>query len=143
MKNPEQDGMKFDNEKNDYTLMPWAELLEVQEVLMFGAKKYAPDNWKKVSKLRYFSAALRHIIEEWWLKKVRKDHESGSHPLAHAICDLLFIMYLDKQDEIQVSSMAKPEGPKNDFLAVSEFEKGLKIIGKAFHGNGMGGDGDC
>lgn len=66
---------------------------EVAKVLTFGARKYAPDNWRKLDNLRarYIGAALRHITEE--LKEpAHKDAESGLDGLAHAICCLMFVL---------------------------------------------------
>jgi hypothetical protein len=59
------EGKKFDSGKLDYTLVPWKQMDEVVKVLMFGAKKYDRDNWKKVpqARRRYVAAAYRHLNE--------------------------------------------------------------------------------
>ena len=41
-------GVKYDSDKPKWNLLPWDELEDVVKVLTFGAKKYAPDNWKFV-----------------------------------------------------------------------------------------------
>jgi hypothetical protein len=96
--NPVLPGTKLDKGKPDFSLLPWDSIEEVVKVLDFGAKKYSKDNWRKVkfAKCRYFAAAVRHIITEWWVHGRTKDEESGYHPLAHAICCLLFLMEFDK-----------------------------------------------
>ena len=84
-------GRKFDGGKLEYGLLPPLALEETVKVLTFGAQKYERDNWKKVpdSKRRYFDAMERHI---WAYKKGEQmDPESGIHPLAHAMCCLMFL----------------------------------------------------
>lgn len=85
-------GTKYDQEKSRYDLIPPVALEEFVRVLTFGAKKYAPDNWRKVpdGRRRYFAAAQRHI---WAYKRGEKiDEESNCHHLACAITDLMFIL---------------------------------------------------
>ena len=88
-------GRKFDKDKPRWDLLPWHALLKVVEVLTFGARKYAPDNWRYVEgwRERYHSAALRHIVA--WSMGERNDPETGIHHLSHAICCLMFLMELD------------------------------------------------
>lgn len=94
-------GVKYDQEKAQYGLLPPNALHEVAEVLTFGAVKYAPENWRKVpdAKRRYFDAAQRHI---WaWKRGEIDDSETGLNHLSHAICCLMFMIELDyvKEDE--------------------------------------------
>lgn len=50
-------------------------------------------NWEKgISFSRLYRGALHHLIA-WWSGEER-DVESGLHPLAHAICGLMFILAL-------------------------------------------------
>lgn len=85
-------GRKDDADKTDWSLMPWKELEDVAKVLTYGAKKYAPDNWKHVEnhRDRYFSAAMRHVLA--WREGELADPETGLPHLAHAVCCLLFLM---------------------------------------------------
>lgn len=85
------DGEKYDDEKPRMDLIPPYMEEEVAMVLAFGAQKYAPDNWRKVTPLRsrYLAAAQRHINA---LKKGEQmDPESGLHHAAHAACCLMFL----------------------------------------------------
>ena len=88
-------GNKHDDRKLDYSLMPWKPLDEVVKVLMFGAIKYGRHNWKLVSdaKRRYLSAAYRHINAH--AEGIANDEESNLNHLAHAICCLIFILWID------------------------------------------------
>lgn len=89
-------GMKFDDGKRDFTLLPWDSVESIVEVLEFGAKKYSRDNWRYVddAKHRYTKAALRHMIA--YTKGEIDDPESGMPHLAHLGCCILFLMELDK-----------------------------------------------
>lgn len=85
-------GTKYDDDKDRWDLLPWEETRQIVQVLTYGAKKYAPDNWRKVPEWRnrYFSALLRHL---WaWFIGERLDPETGFNHLAHAGCCLLFLM---------------------------------------------------
>ena len=89
-------GMKFDTDKRDFTLLPWDSIEQIVQVLEFGAQKYSRDNWRYVedAKHRYTKAALRHMIA--YTKGEIDDPESGMPHLAHLGCCLLFLMELDK-----------------------------------------------
>ena len=94
------EGIKYDNDKPEYGLLPPHALEEVAKVLTFGAKKYDRENWKKLDDLqrRYFDAAQRHL---WALKRSEKhDPESGLHHAAHALACLLF--YLESELNVDI-----------------------------------------
>ena len=97
--NPENDpkaGRKFDVDKNRWDLLPWNAVAEIVKVLTFGARKYAPNNWRYVPEARdrYFSALHRHM-QAWWDGE-KFDPETGLPHLAHAGCCLLFLLSLEK-----------------------------------------------
>jgi hypothetical protein len=85
-------GVKYDGEKPDYSLIPPNALDDVAKVLTFGAQKYDRYNWKKLDNLdnRYFAAAQRHM----WalLKDESHDPETGVHHAAHAVCCMMFLL---------------------------------------------------
>jgi len=90
-------GRKFDGGKLQYGLLPPLALLEVVDVLTYGAQKYDDENWRKVPNAidRYFDAMQRHA---WaWKQGEVNDPESGKHHLAHAICCAMFIIELSKK----------------------------------------------
>ena len=91
-------GVKYDNDKPKWNLLPWSELEDVVRVLTFGAKKYAPDNWKFVNDAnnRYMDAAMRHLVARQ--QGELSDNESDEFHIAHAICCLLFMLWHDKND---------------------------------------------
>ena len=91
-------GRKFDGGKPRFGLIPPNALLEVVDVLTYGAQKYDDENWKKVpdSKRRYFDAAQRHL---WaWKSGEQNDQETGKNHLAHALCCLMFLYEHDTID---------------------------------------------
>ena len=87
------EGMKFDQDKPRYELLPVGPIEDTVKVLTYGAKKYEAWNWKKVvaeNPERYYAAALRHILA--WRKGELLDEETGLPHLAHAMCCLVFLM---------------------------------------------------
>lgn len=88
-------GVKYDNGKPQWSLLPFRALTQVVEVLTYGAKKYAPDNWKKVpdARRRYIDAGFRHLTA--YTTGETNDPETGKHHLAHAICCLLYLVAFD------------------------------------------------
>jgi len=91
-------GVKHDQEKERYDLVPVLALEEVAKVLTAGAMKYDDENWRKVPNgtRRYFSAAQRHLA--WVRKGQTHDQETKLHHYAHAITNLMFL--LEKELEI-------------------------------------------
>jgi hypothetical protein len=89
------DGSKHDQEKPRWDLLPLRAAERVVDVLTYGARKYAPDNWRLVkdARRRYYAAAFRHLTA-WWLG-ASIDSESGLPHLAHAACCLLFLLELE------------------------------------------------
>lgn len=87
-------GMKFDNGKLLYSLIPPETLKALAEVLTYGAQKYAPNNWQKVENgdIRYMDALFRHL--EAFRSGETHDPESGMHHLAHVLTNVAFLHYI-------------------------------------------------
>jgi len=92
-------GIKWDHDKPRFDLIPPYIEEEVAKVLTFGARKYAPDNWKKVpdGKRRYLSAIRRHY--QAFRKGEQLDPETGLHHMAHLICCAMFLGEADLTNE--------------------------------------------
>lgn len=72
-------------------------LSQVVDVLAFGARKYAPRGWEKgIEYSRCFSAAIRHIYA-WYIEGERNDPETGLSHLAHAACEILFLVAFEER----------------------------------------------
>lgn len=70
-------------------------LVELGRVLAFGARKYEAWSWTKGKDWsRDYAAAQRHLAA-WWSGE-DEDAESGLPHLAHAICDLMFLLVSEK-----------------------------------------------
>ena len=92
------DFVKADSGKLQWSLLPFEELKDVVRVLMLGAKKYTPDKWKKCDDVtRYKDALMRHVIS--YICGDKTDDESRLSHLAHAICNCLFLMWIDNTKE--------------------------------------------
>lgn len=91
-------GLKYDDGKLRYDLIPVNALEQVARVLRFGAKKYGDNNWRITKpETRYTAAAMRH--GEAYRKGETNDPESGIHHLAHRICCDLFLLQIDIENE--------------------------------------------
>ena len=85
------EGIKFDDEKIRWDLLPWDALEEVAKVMTFGAKKYGDRNWEKgIAYGRLIRAAIGHITD--WAMRRDVDSETGLSHLAHAGCCVLFLL---------------------------------------------------
>lgn len=81
---------------------------QVRDVLEYGLRKYGKKNsWQQVpdGKERYMSAMFRHLIDNETGLPYDIDHideESGLPSYAHALCNMIFLIWLDlKQSECQ------------------------------------------
>jgi hypothetical protein len=85
--------LKFDSAKTDMSQLPLADLELLAQVLEYGAKKYTRDNWKQGGghdPNRLIAACLRHLAA--YQEGEKRDPESGLPHIAHACCNLVFIM---------------------------------------------------
>ena len=90
-------GLKFDQGKTRFGLLVPEFVRAVAEIVTFGAAKYAPNNWQHVESERYVDALLRHIYA--WLEGEQVDQESHLHHLAHAACNIMFLMWKEEHDD--------------------------------------------
>lgn len=98
MENSPEKGIKYDESKVDWNLLPLDVIQDVGLVFMHGAKKYSPDNWKHVEpKERYFAATLRHLTAHQSGEYI--DNDSGLPHIHHAIASLLILAKRIKMEE--------------------------------------------
>ena len=95
-------GKKYDGRDGDspmkdrWDLLPLDCIEDVVKILSFGSKKYGDNSWQQVSEFedRYYAALMRHLVE--WRKGNKIDEESGLSHLSHAMCNLVFLCWNDK-----------------------------------------------
>lgn len=89
------EAIKFDSSKPEPALLSPIFLEEVSKVLTYGKRKYFEHNWRKgFIWSRPLGAALRHIFS--WMGGEDLDPETGISHLAHAACNLMFLIEFQK-----------------------------------------------
>lgn len=100
-----EEGTKFDSGKPDWALLPLEAVEECVKVMTFGAKKYEPNNWKKIKDpMRYKAAMFRHMTAIERGEKV--DPESGLMHISHVLCNAVFLTWF----EINPTTKAEEKG---------------------------------
>lgn len=97
--------LRYNQNKTMYDLIPWEWERALAEIFTFGAKKYAPHNWKKSLNTTdhaqvvqdRLASARRHIAA--WQSGERDDPESKVHHLAQASWNLLMIFWYDLHEK--------------------------------------------
>lgn len=90
------DFQKTDDDKPRLDLWPTEALNAGGRAFGFGAKKYAPGNWRKCpDPARYVAATMRHLAA--WNGGELRDAESGLSHLDHAIASLAMLVGLVEQ----------------------------------------------
>ena len=92
-----KEGMKYDQDKPMYNLLPPNAIDDMAKVMTFGANKYSPNSWQDVENglERYRAALLRHTFA--MQRGEVLDQESGLPHSAHAMCCAAFINELEKE----------------------------------------------
>lgn len=87
-------GIKYDDGKLRYDLIPPEVLEELAKIYTFGANKYGDDNWKSLSNpdSRFYAALIRHIQE--FRKGIMFDEESTFHHLSHALWNISALLWI-------------------------------------------------
>lgn len=89
-------GVKFDHGKTRYDLFTQEALDQIGQVLTYGATKYAARNWEKgIPYGRVFAAIMRHMWAWWGGEK--NDPDTGLNHLAHAGCNIVFLLTYEKR----------------------------------------------
>jgi hypothetical protein len=117
-------GVKYDQDKPRWSLLPMDLIEATVKVLTDGAKKYADNNWKYVRPFRerYYDALMRHIMA--WNQGEEFDPESGLPHLAHAMCCMVFLHEGPDEDADNFDGL-RPDFPDGTY----KYEPG--VIGRA------------
>ncbi len=93
--------LRYNEGKAQWSLVHFKSLLPMVKVMEFGAKKYAPDNWKKgMDRRRLLESAQRHLAALMDGEDI--DPETGLSHMGHVMCNAMFFNYhfvIDKPDE--------------------------------------------
>lgn len=128
------EGVKFDDDKDRFDLLPFDALAAIQKVLEFGARKYEPRNWEKgMAWKRPWNAVIRHL---WAWIRGEKDHETGFSPLWHAGCEILFLISFELR---RVGTDNRDLAPEVTPRVTVEPEQAVAVK-KPMFGFGSGGD---
>lgn len=83
-------GIKDDDGKLRYDLVPVLAHEALAEVFTYGAKKYGDNNWQMVETDRYVAALFRHLNA--WRKGEKYDPESSLSHLKHALTNAAILV---------------------------------------------------
>ncbi len=91
--NENEQGLRFNEGKTKWSLVPFKALVPMVKVLEFGAKKYAPNNWKKGLKYTdIYDSMQRHLNS--FMSGEDNDPESKISHVGHILCNALFLSYM-------------------------------------------------
>ena len=84
--------LRYNKGKLAWGLVYWKALSFMVEVLMFGANKYAPNNWKKgMNKMKLLESMQRHINALF--DGETHDEDSKLHHIGHVMCNCMFYAF--------------------------------------------------
>jgi len=97
MQNSTTNGLKYDDGKLQYALIPPIAMEAMASVLTFGAAKYAPNSWQTVpnGEERYLNALFRHL--EAYRSGIATDTESGMPHLWHVLTNAAFLIHFEQE----------------------------------------------
>lgn len=88
----ENKALRHNADKPKWGLIHYASILPLVKVLMFGAKKYVPDNWKQpMSRREILESMQRHLSA--LMDGEECDQESGELHTGHIMANAMFWNY--------------------------------------------------
>lgn len=120
-KNKKAEGIKHDQHKIRWDLVPYDAVNEIAKVLTFGASKYEARNWEKgMDWSRAFGALQRHLTR--WFHGQDKDKETRLTHLSNAGCCLFFLLswelrQVGKDDRPKLDPKVLEHMDNTDFMA--------------------------
>jgi hypothetical protein len=90
---PKAHGLRYNDGKLKWSYVNWKAIEPMVRVLMYGAQKYSPDNWKKgLKKEEVLESAMRHLTK--LIDGEMNDPESGLSHIGHLMCNAMFYQYM-------------------------------------------------
>ncbi len=92
--------LRYNQGKSRWSLVHFKSLDPMVRVLMYGADKYAPDNWKHgLDRKEILDSMMRHLGA--LIDGQEVDPESGEHHIGHIMCNCMFYSYFNITDKVQ------------------------------------------
>lgn len=86
-------GNRKNKGKLKWSLVSWKALEPMVIVLMFGANKYAPNNWKQGLKYTEICESLQRHLNAF-IEGEDDDPESKLSHVGHILCNAMFLSYM-------------------------------------------------
>jgi hypothetical protein len=104
------EGLKYDSNKPDLSLVPRSVMDAIARALMYGEKKYSRGNYRLgMESHRLIAAAMRHITAWQWLEEI--DPESGLCHLDHALASIAMLVDMRSVGTLkETGRMLPPDG---------------------------------
>jgi len=104
----EMKGLRFNEGKPEWHLLPYDALKEVIKVYMYGAyTKYSPRNWEYgMNYSTVYNCLMRHLTK-WW-QRDPLDTESRLSHLLHAAFNILALITYEIRGLVQFDDRPKP-----------------------------------
>lgn len=97
MSDKHEQALRYNEGKAQWHLVDFKSLEPLVRVLEYGAKKYAPNNWKKgAPKEQYLDCIMRHLVEV--MDGNELDAESKQHHMGHIMANAMFYIYVHRQE---------------------------------------------
>lgn len=86
------EALRYNEGKPEWSLVDFKSIEPLVHVLMFGAQKYARENWKNRMDLnKILDSAQRHLAS--MIDGETHDKESGELHAGHMLCNMMFWIY--------------------------------------------------
>ena len=97
------EGLKYDEGKTRWDLIPELASMEIANVFTAGAKKYGDNNWHAGIKYsRLWAAARRHVNAFLLGEEI---DEIGTHHLANAIVNLMMMLEFELEERGEIEGL--------------------------------------
>lgn len=104
-------GLKYDQDKPDLSLIPAAAMHAIARALGHGEKKYGRYNYTKgFTASRLVAACLRHLYAWMAGQEQSKDSESGLSHLDHALATLAMLVHCQELGTLQDNRLSQRSG---------------------------------
>jgi len=103
------EALRYNEGKDAWALVDFIAMRPLVQVLMFGAKKYAPGNWTKgMNRMNILESLQRHMVALF--AGEQNDPESGLPHIGHIMCNCMFYSYYSLYPKLETEY--KLEGKK-------------------------------